>query len=493
MRISLVDITNYVGLFFLGTINNFSYCVISSASQDIAEHFGQVKNIGFIPWANICMGLLFQILNAGFLQGVPHNWRIVMACALHMAGLLGLGLTVWLSSWGFWLSLLAIMSIGSASTLGEIVILGFLKVFDNDIVSAFSSGTGMAGVAGSFTYLFLQFIFDTLFGDKITGEAWPLSVKFLSFTPLVLIFLFIWFSVLRTPNKSDSQIRASSQDINANSYSPRKSNQANIYPESEIGFEDTSSPAQDYQSRYPDIPVYDDSEIGREKDSLLKQKKSNSKVQEVYDVFDPTQKRIKDQEYDVEEYFIENIKQETFFQKIISQIIFIGLCFKKCWWRSLNLMLVYFLEYVIGIGCANAATYHYRNSSNMFESNAFRILGFCYQFGVLISRSSLKFIKIKRIYFITLLQFIMFILWTFEGKLQFIPVYILFPLMLFVGLLGGSSYVQVYYLILSDKTLTEEEREMCVNICAIGVTIGITSASLFIMLLNSTLYNDVVS
>lgn len=40
--------------------------------------------------------------------------------------------------------------------MGEAVILGYLKVFPSDLVSGWSSGTGMAGIMGSGSFLLLH-------------------------------------------------------------------------------------------------------------------------------------------------------------------------------------------------------------------------------------------------------------------------------------------------------------------------------------------------
>ncbi len=70
----------------------------------------------------------------------------------------------------------------------------------------------------------------------------------------------------------------------------------------------------------------------------------------------------------------------------------------------MQLILVYFLEYVINPGCAAKANPDAGPASPWIVSNAFVILSFCYQFGVLISRSSLRFVKIRWIEVLTLLQ-----------------------------------------------------------------------------------------
>ena len=93
---------------------------------------------------------------------------------------------------------------------------------------------------------------------------------------------------------------------------------------------------------------------------------------------------------------------------------------------------------------------------------------------------------IRRIEIITFLQGLNVVLWLWIAKFKLVNVWIQFVLMVYVGLLGGASYVNVYYLILNDKAMSKKDRELAVNMTAIGVTIGITSASLCIIALNYT-------
>ena len=49
---------------------------------------------------------------------------------------------------------------------------------------------------------------------------------------------------------------------------------------------------------------------------------------------------------------------------------------------------------------------------------------------------------------------------------------ILPALMIYVGLLGGASYVNIFYLLLHDSKYPEKDRELCINIAALFITFG---------------------
>lgn len=69
------------------------------------------------------------------------------------------------------------------------------------------------------------------------------------------------------------------------------------------------------------------------------------------------------------------------------------------------------------------------------------------------SRSSLSIIKITHVEIVTILQFCNTAFWIYIAIYQNVSIWIQFPLMVFVGLMGGTSYVNVSYLILSTDTI----------------------------------------
>ena len=77
---------------------------------------------------------------------------IVSSCAYVVMGVSNMTQ----EKWGFFLSLLGSLMIGISCSLGESVVLGFLKSFPSKLVSGWSSGTGMAGVGGAGLYLGLR-------------------------------------------------------------------------------------------------------------------------------------------------------------------------------------------------------------------------------------------------------------------------------------------------------------------------------------------------
>ena len=114
--------------------------------------------------------------------------------------------------------------------------------------------------------------------------------------------------------------------------------------------------------------------------------------------------------------------------------------------------------------------------------------------GVFASRSSLSLIRIQKVWIITTLQLINFIFWLFNTIFFFCEsLYVLFPLMIWVGLMGGASYVNVMFSILEHEKLAKTEKELALTMTTIGNDIGILSASLLALLLDNTAFKNLVA
>ena len=78
---------------------------------------------------------------------------------------------------------------------------------------------------------------------------------------------------------------------------------------------------------------------------------------------------------------------------------------------------------------------HPENKDGFVLDNAFIIFNFCYQVGAFISRSSLSFFKIERVWIITAIQSVNFLFWISNSfNLYVKSIYVYFAYMVFVGL-----------------------------------------------------------
>ncbi|CAH1965041.1 unnamed protein product [Acanthoscelides obtectus] len=113
--------------------------------------------------------------------------------------------------------------------------------------------------------------------------------------------------------------------------------------------------------------------------------------------------------------------------------------------------LVYLFEYFINQGMFELTNY---KDAGIDAGSQYRWLQVTYQVGVFLSRSSVNLFHIKKTYIFALLQGINVIIFTTEVLYFYIPNYYwVVALVLWEGLLGGSSYVNTFYRISTEVSL----------------------------------------
>lgn len=156
-------------------------------------------------------------------------------------------------------------------------------------------------------------------------------------------------------------------------------------------------------------------------------------------------------------------------------------------WYILPLMLVYFGEYLINQGVDPALVW----PGTRISCQEYRYYQFLYQGGVFLSRSSVNLFRIRNIWWLPLLQILNLNVLTLQAIYHYIPYYwIVFLIVIFEGLLGGATYVNVYYA-LSTET-SGIVREYSMSMTSVSDSIGISLAALvglklgpFLKLLNA--------
>ncbi|XP_005106996.1 battenin [Aplysia californica] len=398
---------NWLGLFLMGAINNLPYVVVNSAASTIADSFNEKNLVGVVFGANVALSVLVKGLNTFVLLNVSYALRYIVNGCVMLVGLFGIAYAF---NFGFAIACIAVL--GSSAAFGENVTLGFLSWFPSSLVSAWSSGTGMAGVLGS--TLFIIFGCAVGHGDSETKELKNLDkYAFLLTTPVVLVYWLAYFVIIKRPAINDDVDREISPG-------PEGSSQEVV----------THEPTDD------DIVVARNAEIMnniQEDDPLL----------------------------DTDEIVIQ--KHERTCARILR-------CTRLILWMGTNLCAVYVFEYVAR-GCAAKA--RPKSEYHVGCPELYAALQLCYQAGVFVSRSSVQLVRIRRVEILSLLQLINMILWLVDVHYKFLPVAVLPALMVYVGLLGGASYVNIFYSLLHDDVYPKEDRELCVNLTGLFITLGI--------------------
>jgi len=166
----------------------------------------------------------------------------------------------------------------------------------------------------------------------------------------------------------------------------------------------------------------------------------------------------------------------------------------KAFFLIINLFSVYFFEYCI-ISCFADRMYlklkdKYPDEKDTLQIKQFyTILNNSYQIGVFLSRSSLQYVQIKKVWILSALQFINFVVMFLNTKFMVIEsLFILCPFYFWIGLMGGGSFVNVMKNILDLDTLDSKERDIAFVLSLIFNDLGVLSAAIFTLIIDSTIF-----
>lgn len=140
----------------------------------------------------------------------------------------------------------------------------------------------------------------------------------------------------------------------------------------------------------------------------------------------------------------------------------------------LPLGVVYLTEYFINQGLMELLFFH-----NIFLTHAaqYRWYQTLYQLGVLLSRSSLRWLKIRKVWILSVLQMLNAVFLLLAVRYLFLPtVWLVFAFILYEGLLGGAAYVNTFHFI--SKETEDRHREFSMAAASVGDSLGITVAGL---------------
>jgi hypothetical protein len=168
-----------------------------------------------------------------------------------------------------------------------------------------------------------------------------------------------------------------------------------------------------------------------------------------------------------------------------------GPCACSTWRKALyyfvNNGLVFFFHYACISGLTDCAmTAHDR----VAKPYVYGLLSLCFQFGNLIGRSTLKWIKIKWLWLLTSIQGVIFLILTVNVQLQFLPLWARITINLVLGTDAGFSYVNVFNQIMGHEGATVKEREIMANLTSIGIAGHIVLASAYTLLMQNTFFKS---
>ncbi|KAM7534683.1 hypothetical protein Aperf_G00000116576 [Anoplocephala perfoliata] len=420
---------NFLAFWCFGIFNNFIYVIMLSAAVDILEkshpraakppdlptglqYRGRINctemGTGAILLADIAPSLSLKIIAPLFIRRLRFPLKIFLCVVFAISAFLIVS-----SSKSIGLSLFGVVCASISCGLGDVTFLTMMAFFEPGIVSAWSSGTGAAGVVGALSYAAMTSIWSPV-----------VVLRVAMFAPLTLLFLY--FVVLKKPQHSVFQVSNSSLHRHAQIVGYSNSTDSGA-PTSESVGEEEEEALNDEEPLFADEAISDRPLLGED--------------------FIPSTQISPSWE----------AKKRIFMD--IFPLIF-------------SLALVYFFEYLI-----NQALFELVYFENgMTQAQQYRWFQVTYQCGVFASRSSLKLFKVRRTWILAILQGLNFILFLIQVLRPYIvSIFAFFSLIAFEGILGGISYVNTFHRVLTVSDLNT--REYTMSIAALSDSFGITGAA----------------
>ncbi|KAK6725876.1 hypothetical protein RB195_004291 [Necator americanus] len=411
-------IRNIIAFWIFGLCNNYGYVIMLSAAEDIMvlQEGGnvtkQIQNCeehitgrhctaistGAVLLADNLPSLFVKLTFPFFMHRIPFVFRHLLVCALQSASYFMVAFSINVP-----MSLAGVSFAALGSGIGEISYLALASHYPTLAIAAWSSGTGAAGLLGSFSYAFLT--------DRSMGDLQP-KVALLIQLFIPLLFILTYFFVLVVP-----------KDVHQPGWDP----QTWIVPE-ELNEREVCE-TEDEQEEKPMEPVDNSS-------------KPHLRVPQ---------------------------RKLTFIERIQHIVPLLHL--------MIPLSFVYIGEYLINQGVTQLVIFNCHEGFHLTLGAQYRWYQVLYQFGVFLSRSSVKLFALPTwsLYLLPVLQASNFFFFFFEAIYWFVPsIGIIFGLIVFEGLLGGAAYVNTFDKI--HKMVPPDVREYSLSVATVGDSIGINFA-----------------
>eukprot|EP00092_Neocalanus_flemingeri_P032193 GFUD01034989.1.p1 GENE.GFUD01034989.1~~GFUD01034989.1.p1 ORF type:complete len:425 (-),score=70.86 GFUD01034989.1:138-1412(-) len=385
---------NLVGFWLLGLFNNFAYVIMLSAAHDLLreEKSNPTENLNLVTRNSsrdcneLSTGtiLLADIIPAILIKSVAP----FLAVNIHMK----VTTVTVLSALSFFIvsfsqnnltTYIGVICASLSSGLGEVTFLSYTSFFQENVISAWSSGTGGSGVIGAGSYAALTAL----------GVSPQTTVLIMIIVPLGMGITF--WGLLK----------------------PKENNLHNTNTTTDT------------------VPLLDS------EDQTSQEGEHHTETEE-----DTSQLTV-----------IEKLK---LVKSLLKYMIPLG--------------LVYFFEYLINQGLFELV---YFPEIFLNHSQQYRWYQLIYQVGVLISRSSLGIIVIKKIYLMSVFQGVNMIIFTFQAIFWLLPntsgIYFVFLFIFWEGLLGGAAYVNTFHRISQESKDREREFSLGISSVADSSAIGL--------------------
>lgn len=144
-------------------MNNLSYSIILSFSADLAKEFNEEKLMSSFSGSMVFLSVFGRIAYSKYGLKFTHQSKIWKVIFIWVAGIVFLFCAKIFSRFSF--VIVGCLLIGLGTSLGAMVVIGFIKCFPSSVFSGFSAGTGFSGILGAVLYLLMKiynFSFDSI-------------------------------------------------------------------------------------------------------------------------------------------------------------------------------------------------------------------------------------------------------------------------------------------------------------------------------------------
>uniref|UniRef100_A0A0N4Z2G3 Battenin n=1 Tax=Parastrongyloides trichosuri TaxID=131310 RepID=A0A0N4Z2G3_PARTI len=233
---------NLLAFWILGLCNNFAYVIMLSAAKDILETENKIGNVdekcpedekdikctaistGSVLLADILPTLFVKLIAPFLLMHIPYDIRhvIVVFCQ-------GLSYVITATSGTVMMGLIGVIFASFGAGLGEITYLSLASHYDSDVISAYSSGTGGAGLVGALVY-------------AVMTDSYMLNISpnktLLCMIIIPIIFLLCYWKILKCPDSVKQHGMFNNNE--GNCYEALRSEDIIVYEEENIVVRDNS-------------------------------------------------------------------------------------------------------------------------------------------------------------------------------------------------------------------------------------------------------------
>jgi hypothetical protein len=142
--------------FILGLFNNLGYVLVWVSSSDLSASLNAPNMVTLYLFSMQLFGTIVRIIHMNFCIQIGYKLKVLIVSVFNFIGFLTFYIILATTdktsteslNRSFYLSIIPSVMIGSVCTLGEVVMVGYLKKFPSHWLVGFTSGTGLAGVTG---------------------------------------------------------------------------------------------------------------------------------------------------------------------------------------------------------------------------------------------------------------------------------------------------------------------------------------------------------